>query len=70
VGHEVTTSAPEQSRAIQGHVGKMDSPTALVLYGSETGNAQDIAQELVHLCERLHFTTSICPLDAVKIVRT
>jgi flavodoxin len=48
----------------------MESPTALILYGSETGNAQDIAQELVHLCERLHFTTSISPLNAVKIVRT
>ena len=51
----------------------MDTPAperrALILYGSETGNAHDIAQELERLCERLRFTTSLCDLNAVKIVR-
>ena len=40
----------------------------LVLYGSETGNAQDIAEELGRLCQRLHFKTRVDPLNAVDLV--
>ncbi|KAF2674784.1 sulfite reductase flavo protein alpha-component [Microthyrium microscopicum] len=40
---------------------------ALVLYGSETGNAQDIAEELGRICERLRFATSVCELDSIDI---
>lgn len=40
----------------------------LVLYGSETGNAQDIAEELGRLCQRLHFRTRVDPLNAVDLV--
>jgi flavodoxin len=43
--------------------------TALILYGSETGSAQDVAEELGRLCERLQFATTICELNSVKIVR-
>ena len=43
--------------------------TALILYGSETGNSQDVAEELGRLTERLHFTTQVSELDAVKAVR-
>ena len=43
--------------------------TALILYGSETGNSQDVADELERLTERLHFTTQVSELDAVKPVR-
>ena len=46
----------------------MESRNALILYGSETGNAQDIAQELAELCERLHFTTFLNSLNNVKVV--
>lgn len=44
--------------------------TALILYGSETGSAQDVAEELGRLCERLRFATTICELNSVKIVRS
>lgn len=44
------------------------SRTALVLYGSETGNAQDVAEELGRVAERLLFTSHVCELDAVKAV--
>lgn len=44
------------------------SRSILVLYGSETGNAQDIAEELGRLCQRLHFKISVDPLDAVDLV--
>ena len=42
--------------------------TALVLYGSETGNAHDIADTLGHMVERLHFSTYVTYLDAVDPV--
>lgn len=38
--------------------------SALVLYGTETGNAQDIAYELGQCLERLHITTVVRELDA------
>ncbi|KAG6029280.1 NAPDH-dependent diflavin reductase [Claviceps citrina] len=41
--------------------------TVLVAYGSETGNAQDMAEELGNLCERLHFTTSVKELDHLDL---
>ncbi|KAI9781129.1 MAG: NAPDH-dependent diflavin reductase [Candelina submexicana] len=41
------------------------SRTALILYGSETGNAQDIAEELGRLLERLHFVTRVCDMNSV-----
>ncbi|CAI6336944.1 unnamed protein product [Periconia digitata] len=38
---------------------------ALVLYGSETGNAQDVAEELGKMAQRLRFDTEVAELDAV-----
>ncbi|KAL4925380.1 NAPDH-dependent diflavin reductase [Aspergillus undulatus] len=40
--------------------------SALVLYGSETGNAQDVAEEVGAVAERLHFTTQVSELNHVK----
>ena len=42
--------------------------SALVLYGSETGNAFDYAQELGCMTERLLFWTRVSSLDAVELV--
>lgn len=42
--------------------------SALITYGSETGNAQDVAEELTQTAERLHFLTRICTLDEVEPV--
>ncbi|KAH6607787.1 nadph reductase tah18 [Trichoderma cornu-damae] len=41
--------------------------SVLVLYGSETGNAQDIAEELGRLCQRLHFKSLVEELDAAEL---
>ncbi|KAJ5833696.1 hypothetical protein N7474_002007 [Penicillium riverlandense] len=43
----------------------MGSPqrSALILYGSETGNAQEVAEELGALTERLRFATHVCELN-------
>lgn len=42
--------------------------SALITYGSETGNAQDVAEELTQTAERLHFLTQVCTLDEVDPV--
>ena len=42
--------------------------TALVLYGSETGNAQDLAEELGRITERLHFDTRVSELNSLGLV--
>ncbi len=42
--------------------------SALVLYGSETGNASDYAEEIGGMTERLHFSTHVSSLDAVEPV--
>jgi sulfite reductase alpha subunit-like flavoprotein len=41
--------------------------SALILYGSETGNAQDVAEEVYRLTERLHFRSTLLDLDAVPL---
>ncbi|KAK4898354.1 NAPDH-dependent diflavin reductase [Elasticomyces elasticus] len=41
--------------------------TALILYGSETGNAADLAAELGSLTTRLHFTTTCLDLDSISL---
>jgi sulfite reductase alpha subunit-like flavoprotein len=40
-----------------------------VLYGSETGNAEDIAAELGNMARRLHFQTTVDEMDGFKLVR-
>lgn len=40
----------------------------LILYGSETGNAQDAAEELGRLCQRLLWETTVEELNAVELV--
>ena len=47
----------------------IDKRSALMLYGSETGNASDFAFETGGLVERLHFSTDVIQLDAVEPVR-
>lgn len=42
--------------------------TALVLFGSETGNAQDVAEELGRICERLRFETQVAEMNEIDIV--
>jgi sulfite reductase alpha subunit-like flavoprotein len=41
--------------------------TALVLYGTETGTSQDLAEEVGRLTQRIHFDTNVAGLDDVAI---
>ena len=43
----------------------MQDRSALVAYGSETGNAYDYAEELGRMLERIHFGTHVSKLDAI-----
>ena len=42
--------------------------TALVAYGSETGNAQELAEELGRVTRRLHFIPRVVDLDSLNVV--
>ncbi|ROT39449.1 riboflavin synthase domain-like protein [Sodiomyces alkalinus F11] len=44
--------------------------SVLVLYGSETGNSQDIAEELGRTVQRLHFKTKVDEMNAIKLSET
>ena len=48
--------------------GQRHDRSALILYGSETGNSQDVAEELGRIAERLHFVTRVSEMDVVEIV--
>lgn len=39
--------------------------SALIAYGSETGNAYDYAEELGRILERLHFWTHVSKLNGI-----
>lgn len=48
--------------------GQRHDRSALILYGSETGNSQDAAEELGRVAERLHFVTRVSEMDLAEIV--
>ena len=43
---------------------------ALILYGSETGSAQDVAEELGRIAQRLRFASQVSEMNSVNLVRT
>jgi sulfite reductase alpha subunit-like flavoprotein len=47
----------------------MESRSAIVLYGSETGTSQDAAEEVGRVLTRLHFVVGVFSLDEVQPVR-
>jgi sulfite reductase alpha subunit-like flavoprotein len=47
--------------------GHVQGRTALILYGTESGVAQDLAEEVGRVTERLRFSTSIAELNSVPI---
>ncbi|GAM34903.1 hypothetical protein TCE0_015r02790 [Talaromyces pinophilus] len=42
--------------------------SALIVYGSETGNAQEVAEELGRIAERLHFVTHVKECNDVEAI--
>ncbi len=75
--NEISESTLKSHRIYIQHQGRVvcrmvksqgDDRTALVLYGSATGNAEDLATELGRITERLHFLTRVSDLDSIDIV--
>ncbi|OTA63589.1 riboflavin synthase domain-like protein [Hypoxylon sp. EC38] len=46
---------------------QLEDRRMLILYGSETGNSQDLAGDLERLAERLHFRTLVCEMNDVEL---
>lgn len=42
--------------------------TALILYGSETGNSEDAALQLGDILRRHHFTAHVTEMDNITLV--
>ncbi|EAW12628.1 NAPDH-dependent diflavin reductase [Aspergillus clavatus NRRL 1] len=49
----------------EGQTQASQTRSALVIYGSETGNSQEVAEELGAVTERLHFVTHVAEMNAV-----
>ena len=62
------TAFPEIAVSHITMAGSLESRKALVVYGSETGNAQDVAEELGRIAERLRFDTEVTELNAISLV--
>lgn len=62
------TNPIEKGRMSVNPASGLQKRSALVLYASETGNAQDVAEELGDLAERLHFVTQVSEMNNFKPV--
>lgn len=40
----------------------------IILYGTEMGNSEEIAEELGQMAQRLHFQTDVDDMDSFKLV--
>ncbi|KAF9881859.1 flavodoxin [Colletotrichum karsti] len=49
------------------HVADIPGRSMLILYGSETGNSQDIAEELGRNAQRLHFKTKVDEMNGAQL---
>lgn len=47
----------------------LPSRSVLVLYGSETGNSQEIAEDLDRIAQRLRFESRVAEMNSVQLVR-
>ncbi|KAI1076820.1 riboflavin synthase domain-like protein [Whalleya microplaca] len=59
--------ATEQDNPVNTEDVRLENRRLLVLYGSETGNSQDLAGELERLAERLHFKTWVYEMNDVEL---
>lgn len=48
--------------------GQRHDRRALILFGSETGNSEDVAECLGQVVERLHFVSRVCEMNEVDLV--
>lgn len=46
----------------------LPSRSVLVLYGSETGNSQEIAEDLDRIAQRMRFESRVAEMNSVQLV--
>ncbi|KAI1450344.1 riboflavin synthase domain-like protein [Annulohypoxylon stygium] len=63
----MASGASEDNQDDGDKAAKVEDRRMLVLYGSETGNSQDLAGDLERLGERLHFRTFVCEMNDVEL---
>lgn len=63
-----STTPSENITMAQEVDGQRHDRTALFVYGTETGNSQDVAEELGRTAERLHFATRVSEMDTIDLV--
>ncbi|SPO06019.1 related to Probable NADPH reductase TAH18 [Cephalotrichum gorgonifer] len=61
-GLEVAEAAPAPALT-----NKLPSRSILVLYGSETGNSQEIAEDLDRIAQRLRFESTVAEMNSVQL---
>ncbi|KAJ2902728.1 hypothetical protein MKZ38_000154 [Zalerion maritima] len=47
---------------------KLPNRTVLILYGTETGNSQDLAEDLARRLRRIHFSPTLDEMDGVQLL--
>ncbi|KAK3400087.1 hypothetical protein B0T20DRAFT_176265 [Sordaria brevicollis] len=60
MGESVVAASVAKPATIEGR-------NIIILYGSETGNGEEIAMELAKMAERLHFNTIVDEMDGFKL---
>lgn len=61
-----STEGPEAAGAPPAH--ELPSRSILVLYGSETGNSQEIAEDLDRISQRLRFESRVAEMNSAQLV--
>ena len=68
LSNEALTIHAHPANVLPTGAGPLPGRNALVCYGSETGNAQEAAEELARIAGRLRFSTRTCDLNSTPIV--
>lgn len=63
-----THSMEAEERTGQSDWKGLEGRSLLVMYGTETGHSQEIAEEIGEAAERLRFQTSVEPMNDVSLV--
>ena len=50
-------------------IGQIGDRSAIILFGTETGNAKEFGEDTGRTLQRLHFATTVAELDSVSPVR-
>ncbi|CAH7685567.1 NADPH dependent diflavin oxidoreductase 1 [Phakopsora pachyrhizi] len=61
-----SSAQPLEQSSSSTAVSQVDSRRLLILYGSQTGSAEDVANQISRGCRRLHIRTRTLPMDEIE----